>query len=85
MIWVLITKASASTSIHNPSGNYLDLKQFDSLIDAVNYGLEQYPEIIIVDPKRMKEYDLYKEDIEDRNLKFVEYDYHIIIYDGYIE
>lgn len=84
MIWVLVTKASESESI-NVQPNYLELIRFDSLIDAVNWGLKQYYSIIIDDQKQQNDYNIYKDDIEDRGLEFVQYDYHLTIYDGYIE
>ena len=85
MVNVLFTQASKSHYVDSEFDKYLELKQFDSLSEAVNYGLKKHYRIIIQDQKQQNEYDLYKEDIEDFGFKFVEYDYHIIIYDHYIE
>ena len=91
MIWVLVTKASISESIHgNP--NYLELLQFENLCEAVQWGFSRYHSLIIDDQKQTNkngkqtnEYSIWREDIEEHGYQFVEYDYHIIIYDGYVE
>lgn len=85
MIWVLFTKASKSYYKDSKVETYLELLQFDSLIEAVNYGLKQYHRIIIHDQKQENSYNIYREYIEDFGFKFIEYDYHINIYDDYIE
>jgi hypothetical protein len=85
LIWVLITKASISESVY-VEPNYLELKEFDSLIDAVNWGLKQYSRIILTDMKQDKHYlSIYKDSIIERGLTYHDYDYHITIYDGYVE
>ena len=66
--------------------NYLQLLEFDSLIDAVNWGLMQYNTIIVKDMKNSKDYlSIYKDSIIKRGLTYRDYDYHITIYDDYVE
>jgi hypothetical protein len=79
-ILVLITRVSDDW--HNPS---LELREFPFLIDAINYCFKLHPEIIIKDQKQREDYQLYHDDIEDRGIEFKKYDYHIMLYDGYIE
>jgi len=85
MVLVLFTRASKSYLVNSQFETYLELIEFNSLIEAIDHGLKQHYSIIIEDMKQQNDYDIYKEYIVDFGFKFQEYDYHITIYDDYIE
>jgi len=73
MMWVLIT----GVSVDDP----IELKEFKSLTEMLKYGLSKCPRVLVENcrDESVKDYDMYKTDIEKAGLQFVEYDYHLTV------